>query len=206
MITLWGRITSVNVQKAVFALGELGLAYERKEAGGAFGIVETPEYRSMNPNGLVPVLQDDGLVMWESNAIVRYVAARYGQGSLWAEEPRERALADQWLDWQQTMLNPSLGPAFHGLVRTPPEKRDMAAIDASRAKTEAALAILDAHLAGRDWLAGEGFSMAECVVGASVHRWLNMPVQRETRPNVERWYGSWRSRPAALAALPLPIA
>lgn len=206
MIILHGRITSVNVQKVVFALGECGVAYERREAGGAFGVVDTPEYRAMNPNRLVPVLRDGDLVLWESNAIVRYLAARYAAGRLWPEDPGARALADRWMDWQQTVLNPALGPAFHGLVRTGPEKRDAAAIEASRAKTEKAMEILDGHLAGRHWLAGEGFGMAECVVGASVHRWLNMPIAREPRPHVERWYQAVFARPAARDALPLPIA
>lgn len=206
MIILHGRMTSVNVQKVVFALGECGVAYERHEAGGAFGVVDTPEYRAMNPNGLVPVLVDGDLVLWESNAIVRYLAARYAAGRLWPEDPGRRALADRWMDWQQTVLNPALGPAFHGLVRTAPDRRDPAAIEASRAKTEAALVILDAYLAGRDWLDGDAFGMAECVVGASVHRWLNMPIAREPRPNVERWYRTVFARPSAPAALPLPIA
>lgn len=206
MLKLWGRMTSVNVQKVVFALGECGVPYKRAEAGGAFGVVDTPEYQAMNPNRLVPVLVDDDLVLWESNAIVRYLAARYAPARLWPEDPGARALADRWMDWQQTVLNPALGPAFHGLVRTAPEKRDAAAIEASRAKTEKALEILDAHLAGREWLAGEGFGMAECVVGASVHRWLNMPIAREPRANVERWYATVFARRAAKEALPLPIA
>jgi glutathione S-transferase len=206
MITLYGRMTSVNVQKVVFALGECGVAFERQDAGGAFGVVDTESYGEMNPNRLVPVLVDGDLVLWESNAIVRYLAARYAPDRLWPSEPGSRALADRWMDWQQTVLNPALGPAFHGLVRTAPEKRDAAAIEASRARTEKALEILDAHLAGRKWLAGDDFGMAECVVGASVHRWLNMPVSRETRPNVEGWYARLFARPAAVAALPLPVA
>lgn len=205
MITIFGRMSSINVQKVVFAAGELGLAYERKEAGGQFGVVDTPEYRAMNPNGLIPVLDDDGLVLWESNAIVRYLAARYGQGTLWPQEPGERALCDRWMDWQTTALNPAFGPAFMNLVRTPPEKRDAAAVEASRAKTEVLLEILDAQLEGRSYIEANRLTIADIAVGPAVHRWLNMPIARQARPNVERWYASLYARPAAKAAMPLPV-
>jgi glutathione S-transferase len=202
---VWGRISSVNVQKVMFCVAELGLAHERREAGGAFGVVGTPEYRAMNPNGLVPTVEVDGLVLWESNAIVRYLCARHGAGSYWPDDPGQRALADRWADWQQTSLNPAMHAAFHGLVRTPPEKRDAAAIDASRDKTERLLAILDAHLAQNAWLGGERMTFAEFCLGPSVHRWLNMPVERQSRPHVERWYASWYARPGSAAAMPLPV-
>ena len=123
MTVIWGRMNSVNVQKVVFAAGEVGLAYERREAGGPFGVVNTPEYRAMNPNGLIPVLEDEGLVLWESNAIVRYLGARYGQGTLWAQDAGQRAMADRWMDWQQTVFNLSLGrrtfrPSMFGKIAT----------------------------------------------------------------------------------------
>ncbi|PSC02993.1 glutathione S-transferase [Alsobacter soli] len=205
MLVIWGRITSVNVQKVVYAADVLGLDYERREAGGAFGVVGTPEYRAMNPNGLVPTLEDDGLVLWESNAIVRYLAAKHGAGSLWPVDPGARALADRWMDWQQTVLNKAMGPVFHGLVRTAPDKRDAAAVEASRAATEEALAMLDEHLGRNEWLGGGQFTMAECVVGPQVHRWLNMPVRREARPHVERWYRELAEGTASQQAFPLPI-
>ena len=205
MLVIWGRITSVNVQKVVYAADALGLSYERKEAGGAYGVVDTAEYRAMNPNGLVPTLQDDGLVLWESNAIVRYLAAKHGAGSLWPTDPGARALADRWMDWQQTVLNKAMVAAFHGLVRTPPEKRDAAAIEASRAATEKALVMLDEHLGRSPYLGGDRFTMAECVVGPQIHRWLNMPVGREARPHVERWYRELADQPGSKQAFPLPI-
>ncbi len=198
-------MSSINVQKVVFAAEDLGLAYERKEAGGQFGVVDTPEYRAMNPNGLVPVLDDDGLVLWESNAIVRYLAARYGQDTLWLQEPAQRALCDRWMDWQTTALNPAFGPAFVNLVRTPPEKRDAAAVEASRAKAEIFLGILDRQLEGRPYIEAGRLTIADIAVGPAVHRWLNMPVARQGRPNVERWYASLYARPAAKVAMPLPV-
>ena len=159
MLRVWGRLTSVNVQKVVWTAGELGLAFERREAGGAHGVVDTPEYRRMNPNGLVPVIEDDGFVLWESNAIVRYLAATHGAGTLWPDDARRRADVDRWMEWQSTTFTPAMRDAFLQTVRTPAEKRDPAVIEASRAASEKAAAILDAHLAGRAFVAGDAFSM-----------------------------------------------
>ncbi|MHB2168097.1 glutathione S-transferase family protein [Alsobacter sp. R-9] len=205
MITLWGRITSINVQKVVFAAGETGAALERRDAGGAFGIVGTPEFKAKNPNGMIPVIEDDGLVLWESNAIVRYIAARYGAGTLWPEDPRARAVADQWADWQQTVLGRAMGPAFLGLVRTPPEKRDMAAIEAACKQTEAAFDMLEAQIARHGHVAGERMTFADVILAPAAHRWLHMPVTRASRPALESWYAAMAARPAAKPALPLPV-
>nr|WP_256515567.1 glutathione S-transferase [Alsobacter ponti] len=202
---MFGRITSTNVQKVVFALEVLGLAYERRDAGGAFGVVGTPEYLARNPNGLVPTLEDDGLVLWESNSIVRYLAARYGRDTLWVDDPGQRALAERWMDWQIAEFAPAMGPAFMHLVRTPAEKRDPAIIEASRVKAERLLGILDAHLAGRDALEHGRLTMADIVLAPNIHRWLNMPIARQPHPNVERWYARLRALPAAARALPLPV-
>ncbi|HUA76859.1 MAG TPA: glutathione S-transferase, partial [Acetobacteraceae bacterium] len=132
MRRVWGRATSSNVMKVLWALGELGLPYERIDVGGSFGRTDTPEYRAMNPNGLVPTLEEDGYVLWESNAICRYLCAAHAPGSpLWPTEPRMRGIVDHWMDWQQTTLNRPISIIFWGLVRTPPEKRDRAAIEAA---------------------------------------------------------------------------
>ena len=205
MLRLWGRLSSVNVQKVVWTADELGLAYERIDAGGAFGIVATPEYRRMNPNGLVPVIEDDGFVLWESNAIARYLAAMHGAGALWPEDLRRRADADRWMDWQATTFTPAMRDAFWQLVRTPAEKRDAALVEASRAASEKAAAIIEAHLAGRSYLAGDSFTLADIAVGCAAHRWLNLPLQREARPEIERWYGSLRQRPGAAQVLATPV-
>jgi glutathione S-transferase len=205
MLILWGRINSLNVQKVVFALEECGVAYERREAGMAFGVVNTPEYRAKNPNGLVPLLEDGDAAIWESNAIIRYLAAKYAACTLWAEDPAERSLADRWMDWLATALNPAFSPAFYHLYRIAPEKRDPAAIAASVAATEPMMAILDSHLDRNAFLAGARFTMAETALGPAVHRWLHLPVERKSRPNVERWYRAIAVRPAAGPALPLPL-
>ena len=196
-LTVWGRLSSVNVQKVVWCAEELGIEYRRVEAGGKFGVVDTPEYLAMNPNGLVPVIDDDGFVLYESNAIVRYLATKAGATALWPEDPRVRADVDRWMEWQSTGYTPAMGPAFMQLVRTAPEKHDVGTIEASRVKSEKHAAVLDAHLADRRYLTGERFTIADIVVGCATHRWLHLPLQRTPRPNLERWYAEVAARPAS---------
>ncbi len=139
MLVIWGRINSVNVQKVLLCCEELGIEYRRIDAGGPFGVVDTPEYRRRNPNGLVPTIDDDGFVLWESNAIVRYLAEKH-RGSLWPADPHVRAVADQWMDWTNTTYWPALRTGFLGLVRTPPAERNATAIAESLRKTAEILA------------------------------------------------------------------
>lgn len=200
---LWGRLSSVNVQKAVWCLGELGLPYERREAGGAHGVVDTPEYRRLNPTGLVPTLEEDGFVLWESNAIVRYLA--HAHAALWPEGAQARAEADRWMDWQATNWTPAMRDVFWGLIRSAPEARDAKAIDASVARSETAARLLDAHLQGRPFLVGDGFTVADVAVGPAAHRWLHLPIARPSLPALEAWYARVAQRPAARAALLLPL-
>jgi len=204
-LRIWGRANSINVQKVLWACGELGLAFERIDAGGAFGIVDSPEYKSMNPNGIVPAIDDDGFVLWESNAITRYLAAKHGAGTLWPTDLRVRADADRWMDWQCTEYSPRMRLAFWNLVRTPKEKQDPAAIEESRAGSEAMTAILDAALAGRTFIAGDNFTMGDIAIGVAVHRWLNLPLRREARPALEAYYARIMARPAAAKVLSSPI-
>ena len=205
VLRIWGRISSVNVQKVVWTADELGIAYERKDAGGAFGIVATPEYKRMNPNSLVPLIEEDGFVLWESNAIVRYFAAKHAPGTLWPDDLRRRADVDRWMDWQATTFTPAMRDAFWQLVRVPAEKRDAAAIEASRSASEKAAAVLEGHLAGRQFVSGDAFSPADIVLGCAAHRWLNLPLAREPRPHMERWYASLKSRPGAAQVLSTPV-
>ncbi|NJD87025.1 MAG: glutathione S-transferase [Betaproteobacteria bacterium] len=204
-LRIWGRISSVNVQKVVWTADELGIAYERRDAGGAFGIVATPEYKRMNPNSLVPVIEEDGFVLWESNAIVRYLAAKHAPGTLWPDDLRRRADVDRWMDWQATTFTPAMRDAFWQLVRVPAEKRDAAAIEASRSASEKAAAVLEGHLAGRQFVSGDAFSPADIVLGCAAHRWLNLPLAREPRPHMERWYASLKARPGAAQVLSTPV-
>ena len=197
MLRLWGRLSSINVQKVVWCAEELGVTYERIDAGGKFGRNDSPEYLALNPNGLVPVIEDAGFVLWESNAIVRYLCERERAAALWPAEPRARADADRWLDWQATAFTPATRDAFWNLLRVPEPQRDHAAIESSRAKSEKCAQILDRHLAGRTYMCGESFCAADIAVGCAAHRWLNMPIARTPRPNIERWYALLKSRPAS---------
>jgi glutathione S-transferase len=196
-LKIWGRITSVNVQKVVWCADELGLDYERVDVGGRFGGNDTPQYLTMNPNGLVPVIEDDGFVLYESNAIVRYLAARHNAERLWPSDVRRRADVDRWMEWQSTGYTPAMWGAFWQLIRTPAEKRDAALVESSRAKSEKLSGILDAHLATRRYLTGEDFTVADIVTGCAAHRWLHLPLQRVPRPNLQRWYEELKSRPGS---------
>ena len=205
MLKLWGRLSSINVQKVAWCLDELGLPYERLEAGGQHGVVNTPEYRALNPNGLVPTIEDDGFVLWESNAIVRYLAAKHPGAGLWPEDLRVRADADRWMEWQSATATPSLRDAFWGLIRTPPEKRDEAAIRTSVQKTDENMGVLDSWLAGRAYVAGDAFTAGDISAGCYAHRVLNMPMQVRKCPNVEAWYERLKQRPGAQQVLSLPV-
>ena len=206
MLKIWGRLSSINVQKVVVCATELGLPYERVDAGGKFGIVDTPAYKRLNPNSLVPVIEDGDFVLWESNAIVRYLARTYGAGGLYPADPRAVADADRWLDWQTTTLTPAMGDAFMQLVRTPPEQRNMNAVAASLRKTEAPMAVLDAHLTGRRYVVGDALSMADIPLACAAHRWIGLPCDdKVARANVAVWLEALRKRPSFASVLTLPL-
>jgi glutathione S-transferase len=196
MIKIWGRNTSVNVQKVMWAVGELGLPHERIDIGGPFGKNNEPAYLAMNPNGLVPTLEEDGFVLWESNAIVRYLAAKYGPGTLEPADLRTRARASSWMDWQLTVAAPALTPVFWGLVRTPPEKRDQAAIEAGKIKTIAAMKIVDAHLANSAFLAGDTLSVGDIPAALMAYRFRRLVPERPALEHFERWFAAIEQRPA----------
>ena len=198
MLKVWGRNTSSNVQKVMWALGEMGLECERIDIGGPFGRNKEPAYLAMNPNGLVPTLEEeDGWLLWESNSIVRYLAAKHQARNLEPSDLRVRAQAQKWMDWQLAVAGPAIFPLFWGLVRTPPEKRDPAAIDAGRQKIGEALMIMDAQLAKTQWLAGDEFSYGDIPIGPIVHRYMHLvkPAERPNLKNVERWYAAALTRP-----------
>lgn len=212
---IWGRISSINVRKVVWCTQELGLAHTRIDAGGRFGIVQTPDYRALNPNALVPSIEvDDDAVsggafrLWESNVIVRYLCARHANGDLYPEALPARFDAERWMDWQQTTLNPAGRDAFVQWVRTPAERRDVAAAARSVQATEPLLGLLDRHLAARSYLCGERFTMADIPVGCELHRWFGLPVDACTPPSwphLERYFAALRDRPAARGVLDLAL-
>lgn len=210
---LYGRRSSINVQKVLWCLGELGLAegrdYERIDAGLEYGVIDTPAYRALNPNGLVPTLIDGGNTLWESNTILRYLAGTHAAGAaLLPAAPGERASVERWMDWQLGTLWATLRVAFLGLTRTAPEARNMAAIHASFAEAARLLRLLDVQLAAQPFIALGRFTLADIVVGLAAHRWYGLgerfadllPAEAEM-PNVARWLAALREREAFGEAL-----
>ena len=203
MLKIWGRTNSVNVKKALWCIEELGLKYERTDAGMQYGVVDTPEYRRMNPNGLVPTLDEDGFILWESHSIIRYLSAKHGKGVLWPMDERIRAVSNQWMDWAFS-FQANFRNVFWGLVRTPPEKRDLKAIEEGRAKCAAMLDILDAALADRHYVAGM-FSMGDIPLGCHVQLWMRLPIERPKHPNLAGWFERLCARPAYKKIVDIPL-
>ncbi|WP_426013004.1 glutathione S-transferase family protein [Caulobacter sp. DWR2-3-1b2] len=197
MLKILGRTSSLNVRKVLWTCDELGLAYEREDWGKGFASTQNPEFLALNLNGLVPVLIDEQGALYESNTICRYLAARYGGGHLLPAVVRPRAVVEQWMDWQATELNPTWGYAFLALGRPTPGYGDAAQIAASVQAWNGAMTILEqqlritgAHVAGHD------FSVADVVMGVSVHRWVATPMDRAELPAVEAYYARLKQRPA----------
>ena len=195
-ITIWGRANSVNVQKVLWCLSELGLAYERIDAGMAFGRNRDPEYLAMNPNGRVPTLVDGDYVLWESHSIMRYLVLAYRPDSpIYPQAPKRRAGIDRWLDWVLSTVQPADRPVFWALVRTPPEQRDMVAIQKDADAEALVWEIADAQLARRRFLDGDDFTIADIAVGAFARRWLRVAgISKPKLPNLDRWFAELESR------------
>jgi glutathione S-transferase len=196
-LTIWGRANSVNVQKVLWCAEELGLTWRRIDAGMAFGRNTEPEYLAMNPNGRVPTLVDGDFVLWESNSIMRYFALRYGDGSpLYPAAAAARAAVDRWLDWTLSTLQPVDRPVFWALVRTPPEQRNMAAIQKDVDAEAAVWRIPDARLATRKFIEGDQFTLADIALGAYARRWFGVEgVSKPRLPHLERWFAEFSDRP-----------
>ena len=204
-LQIWGRISSINVKKVVWAAQELGLNFDRHEAGGVHGVVKTPAYVALNPNSQIPVMEDDDYVLWESNVITRYLCAKHSPGNLYPSDLQQLFNAERWMEWQQTMINPASRNGFWHLIRLPADQRDPALIAQSNAAVEPLMAMLDAHLANRSFMVGERFTMADIPLGCEVQRWFGLPQTRERRPNIERWFATLLARPAAAGVLDLAL-
>lgn len=198
MLKIWGRNNSINVQKVMWCIGELGLAHERVDVGGAFGGLDTPEYGAMNPNRRIPVLQDGDLTLWESQAIVRYLAARHGAGTLWAEDPAVRAAADMWMDWKITTIYADMTKLFWDRVRLPAAERDPVGTAEAVARLGPLWGVLDAHLAQRSYVAGDEMTMGDIPVGVAARRWfyLTEAEERPSHPHLQAWYARLQERAA----------
>jgi glutathione S-transferase len=206
VLTIWGRTNSVNVQKVLWCLAELGVPYERIDAGLQFGKNKEPWYLALNPNGRIPLLQDGDFTLWESNTIVRYLAAKHGRGGLCPEPLEERALAERWMDWQLSTLVGPVSIVFWNLVRTRAAERDASAVASATVEANRAAAILDAHLAKQPFVAGERFTMGDIPVGATAHRWLALEgVERPPLPALRAWHARLAERSAFREHVMLPL-
>jgi len=189
MLKIWGRRSSYNVQKAMWLIGELELAHEHINAGGSAGGLDAPAFLAMNPHGRIPVIADDAATVWESHAVLRYLAARYGAGRFWSDDPAQRAAIDGWMDWSQTALQPDfLNGVFWGFYRTPDDKRNWGTINAALSRCATHFGKLDRLLDGRSFLLGETLSLADITAGTSLYRYFELEIERPSVPNVEAWY------------------
>jgi glutathione S-transferase len=206
MLTIFGRTNSVNVQKVLWCLAEIGVPYERVDAGLAHGKNKEPWYLALNPNGLVPLLQDGTFTLWESNTIVRYLAAKHAFGGLYPAAPEARALAERWMDWQLSTLVWPVSIVFQNLVRRPPAERDLAAIARHTIEANRVAEMLDAHLAKQPYVAGDAFTMGDIPVGATAHRWLEIPgIDRPPLTALRAWRARLAERPGFRAHVMLPL-
>lgn len=201
MLTIWGRLNSHNVKKIAWIAQEIGLPHRRVDMGGKFGF--TGQYLTMNPNRLIPTIDDDGFVLWESNAILRYLAARHAP-HLWPDDPMERGRADRWMDWQFQFAD-AQRDAFLGLVRHKPEQRDADAISRSAAAAAGLMNILDAELARQPWLTGASFGIADVPMGVYAYTYFTIPIERPDLPNVANWYARLTARPGFAAQVMIPL-
>jgi glutathione S-transferase len=188
MLTIWGRTSSLNVQKVLWCCEELGLEFKRIDWAGEFGGNDDPAYRAMNPNGKVPTLKDGDTFVWESNSILRYLCATKNGERMLPPEPTRRSEIERWMDWQLAGLNPSMTSLLLGYYRTPPEKRNTAALETARQQAIEQWSIVDRWLDGRDYLAGPEFTLADIGNGILVHRWHSYPIERPPLPRIEAWY------------------
>ena len=196
MLKIWGRANSLNVQKVLWCCDELGVPYARTDLGGAFGGNREPAYLRMNPNAVVPTVEDEGLILWESNSIVRYLAAKHGMGTLCPRDWGARADVERWMDWQLSTVHGGMTTIFMNLVRTPPEKRDLKAVEAARQSMCEIWSRLDRTLAGRNFVGGAALTMGDIPVGCFVYRWFNLPIERNDLPHLKAWYDRLTERPA----------
>lgn len=196
MLKIWGRRTSSNVQKVMWLVGELGLEHERIDAGGKFGGLNTPEFLSMNPHGRIPVLQDGDTVVWESHAVLRYLAAKAGDPRFWPEQAAARARADQWIEWTQTQLQRSFMDVFWGYYRTPEAQRDPQFVESAIERTNNDFLLLDGQMSGRSFLLGDDLSLADIPAASTLYRYFEMDISRPSLPNIEAWYARLQERQA----------
>lgn len=196
MLQIWGHKKLLNVQKVMWTVGELGLEHTRHDAGGRLGRLDTGELEHLTPHRHIPVIDDDGTVVWESNAIVRYLAAKYDSGGLWPEDPAERAIADQWMEWSATALQRPVQASHFAMMQMPPAKQNVKAIMDGVARAQRLYGRLDRQLDGRDFIAGKTLTIADIAAGATLSRFFGLDITHPALPNVEAWRGRLEQRDA----------
>jgi glutathione S-transferase len=204
MLKVWGRRNSTNVQKVLWCLAELEVPHDRIDAGMEFGIVNTPEFLAKNPNGQVPMAEDGDLVLWESNSIVRYLAAKHGAGGLWPLDAGLRARSDRWMDWVLSQMMPVLGTVFRNLIRTPPERRNQAEIDNGIRRMETLWPMVEGALT-EPYLAGDTLTIGDIAIGVCVYRWYGLPIERPELPNLQAYHARLAERPCFREHVMLPL-
>lgn len=196
-LTVWGRRDAFNVQKVMWLVGELNLSHHHISIGGRFGGLNTPQFLAMNPHGHIPVISDNGNVVWESHSILRYLAARYGRDRFWSNSEVARLHIDPWMDWQQTALQPDfLTGVFWGYYRTPEKDRDWLAINASIERCNQHFILLDSILKDQYFLVGNSISLADITVGTTLYRYFEININKPIIKHVDAWYQRLRDRPA----------
>ena len=204
MLNLYGRETSINVQKVAWALGELGVPFEWVGRDGQVGNIGVEKYEDLNAAQRVPTLVDNELVLNQSNSIIRYLASEY-RGELWLKDPGERAQADQWMEWQSTDLWVDMTPTFWGLIRTPKNERNMLVINHHIKNLATHFEILDNHLANKDFIIGKHLSMGDISIGTGIYRYMSLPIKLPHYPNIENWYARLQDREAYRDYVMIPI-
>ncbi|WP_448664855.1 glutathione S-transferase family protein [Sphingomonas sp. CJ20] len=202
MLTIWGRLNSHNVKKVAWLAHELGIPHVRHDVGGAFGM--DADYLAKNPNALIPTIEDDGFVLWESNAILRYLAGKYGGEAFWPADPAARAVADRWMDWQFSFAD-AQRDAFVQLIRTPEDRRDAAAVARSASVCADRMTVLERYLGETPWLSGSAFGLGDIPMGVYAHTWFTLPIERPALPHVEQWYARLRERPGYASQVMIPL-
>jgi glutathione S-transferase len=206
MLKVWGRRSAFNVQKVLWLIGELGLEHRHVDAGGAFGGLDAPAFLAMNPHGRVPVIDDGGVIVWESHAIIRYLSARHGPGTFWPEDAASRAAADGWMDWTLATLQRDFMDLFWGFYRTPDALRKWPLIQDRAHRCARHFELLDRHLAGRRYVAADHLTMGDLPAGTVLYRYFELEIDRPSVPHVEAWYARLAGRPAYRERVMVPFA
>jgi glutathione S-transferase len=203
---IWGRLNSINVQKVLWLCEDLKIPFERTDAGMQYGVNKTQFYLQLNPNGLVPVIKDNELVLWESHAILRYLSKKHDVADiLYPKSADQAAKIDQWLDWYNTTAWPVMRPLFWGFIRTKPEERNLQELEKTRVQMSSILKILDNQLKSTPWVTGDHFTIADLPLALIAFRWFNLPIEREDYQHLSRWFKQIELRPGYIKYASAPL-